>query len=225
MRWTLAARETSAACRRTAKSCRSDAPMPVSSLREAAQATVSNKHGHRGEREVSRKTIARGMPGETGVTVVTTLVCLFFYTRGCGRIERPAFPAPSDIRGQEIQAKLARKAAARSRAYIWRVIARSKSDEAIQSPSFRGDAEHRTRNLEIPRCAIAHLRSGAGAPSRNDGVWIASGSLSSGSPKARPRGEYDGYGSRRVPCHIRCRGAPGRSQPKAPPGGGGRARP
>src|SRR6516164_6535632 len=46
--------------------------------------------------------------------------------------------------------------------------------------SFRGDAKHRTRNLEIPRCAIAHPWSGAGAchraalradpvaPSRND---------------------------------------------------------
>ena len=50
--------------KRTAKSCGSDAPMPASSLREDAQATVSNKHGHRGEREVSRKTIARGMPGD-----------------------------------------------------------------------------------------------------------------------------------------------------------------
>jgi hypothetical protein len=50
--------------KRTAKSCRPGAPMPASSLREAAQATVSNKHGHRGEREVSRKTIARGMPGD-----------------------------------------------------------------------------------------------------------------------------------------------------------------
>ncbi len=29
--------------------------------------------------------------------------------------------------------------------------------------------KHRARNLEIPRCAIAHLRSGATAPSRNDG--------------------------------------------------------
>src|ERR1700756_4779979 len=38
------------------------------------------------------------------------------------------------------------------------------------TPSFLGDAKHRTRNLEIPRCAIAHLRSGANAPSRNDGV-------------------------------------------------------
>src|SRR4029079_10835252 len=97
MRWTLAARETSAACWRTAKSCRSGAPMPASSLREDAQATVSNKHGHRGEREVSRKTIARGMPGRSGVTVVTMLVCLLFHTRGCGRIARPAFPAPSEF--------------------------------------------------------------------------------------------------------------------------------
>jgi hypothetical protein len=38
--------------------------MLASSLREEAQATVSNKLGHRGEREVSRKTIARGMPGD-----------------------------------------------------------------------------------------------------------------------------------------------------------------
>src|SRR5260221_1988136 len=47
---------------RTAKSCRSDAPMLASSQREEAQATVSNKPGHRGEREVSRKTTAQGMP-------------------------------------------------------------------------------------------------------------------------------------------------------------------
>ena len=48
---------------RTVKSCRSDAPMLASSLREVAEATVSNKPGHRGEREVSRKTIAQGRPG------------------------------------------------------------------------------------------------------------------------------------------------------------------
>src|SRR6478735_4912611 len=80
MRWTLAARETSAACWRTAKSCGSDAPMPASSLREDAQATVSTKHGHRGEHEVSRKNIARGMPGRSGVTVVTNS-CVCFFTR------------------------------------------------------------------------------------------------------------------------------------------------
>src|SRR6476660_35978 len=66
--------------------------MPASSLREEAQATVSNKRGHREEHEVSRKTIARGMPGETGVTVVTTLVC-FFHLHARLRVHRaPGIP-------------------------------------------------------------------------------------------------------------------------------------
>ena len=39
------------------------------------------KAGHRGEHEVSRKTIARGMPGRSGVTVVTMLVCFFSFAR------------------------------------------------------------------------------------------------------------------------------------------------
>jgi hypothetical protein len=39
--------------------------------------------------------------------------------------------------------------------------------EATHGPSFRGDAKHRARNLEIPRCAIAHLRSG---PSDHPGM-------------------------------------------------------
>src|SRR6478736_1664360 len=51
---------------RTAKSCGSDAPGLASSLREEAQATVATKPGHRGEREVSRKTIAQGRPGYSG---------------------------------------------------------------------------------------------------------------------------------------------------------------
>src|SRR5881396_4285620 len=104
------------ALQRTAKSCGSDAPMLASSLREEAQMTVSNKPGHRGEREVSRKTIARGMPGRSGVTVVTTLVCFVFYrTRGCGRIARPAFPAPSDFQGRMVFAKTRTHRAARTR--------------------------------------------------------------------------------------------------------------
>jgi hypothetical protein len=53
--------------------------MLASSLREEAQATVSNKPGHREEHEGNRKTIARGMPGRSGVTVVTMLVCLFYF--------------------------------------------------------------------------------------------------------------------------------------------------
>src|SRR5579863_8747869 len=40
-----------------------------------------------------------GVSGVSGVTVVTTLVCFHFHrTQGCGRVERPAFPAPSDLR-------------------------------------------------------------------------------------------------------------------------------
>src|SRR6476646_10652767 len=91
---------------RTAKSCRSDAPMLASSLREEAQATVSNKPGHRGEHEVSRKTIARGMPGRSGVTVVTTLGCLFSSAPRLRRIKRPAFPAPSILGGANVLANL-----------------------------------------------------------------------------------------------------------------------
>ena len=68
--------------------------------------TVANKPGHRGERGGNRKTIARGMPGVSGVTVVTN-ERVYYTTRGCGRIGRPAFPAPSDYRGRNVQDKLA----------------------------------------------------------------------------------------------------------------------
>jgi hypothetical protein len=34
------------------------------------------------------------VPGVSGVTVVTNACAFYQYTRGCGRIERPAFPAP-----------------------------------------------------------------------------------------------------------------------------------
>jgi hypothetical protein len=62
---------------RTAKSCGPDAPTLASSLRDEAQTTVTKKPDRRGEHDISRKTIARGMSGETGVTVVTMLVCFF----------------------------------------------------------------------------------------------------------------------------------------------------
>ena len=47
----------------------------------APQATVAKEPGHRGEHEISRKTIARGMPECFGVPVVTTLVCFFQFAR------------------------------------------------------------------------------------------------------------------------------------------------
>jgi hypothetical protein len=55
---------------------------------------VANKPGHRGELEAAVKTIARGMPDVSGVTVVTNACAFYHCARGCGRAERPAFPAP-----------------------------------------------------------------------------------------------------------------------------------
>ena len=43
----------------------------------------------------------------SGVTVVTNARA-FYTTRGCGRIGRPAFPAPSVFRGSKLPAKLGR---------------------------------------------------------------------------------------------------------------------
>src|SRR6266404_6217010 len=64
---------------RTAKSCGSDAPiLGVKSARRSAGDGVKQR-GHRGEREVSRKTIARGMPGRSGVTVVTNSYACFYF--------------------------------------------------------------------------------------------------------------------------------------------------
>src|SRR6266403_1258977 len=49
----------------------------------------------------STKEAVKPLRGEcrviSGVTVVTTLVCFVFCTRGCGRVGRPAFPAPSEF--------------------------------------------------------------------------------------------------------------------------------
>src|SRR5260370_42585173 len=39
--------------------------------------------------------------------------------RGCGCIERPAFPAPSDIRGRDVLGKPRAKHAARSQSRVW----------------------------------------------------------------------------------------------------------
>ena len=69
---------------RTAKSCGPDAPMLASSLRQHPQATVATKPGHRGEREISRKTIARGRPVDSVEPVV--LPPCFFCTGPMGAI-------------------------------------------------------------------------------------------------------------------------------------------
>src|SRR5947199_3921451 len=135
---------------RTAKSCGSDVPMLASSLREEAQMTVSNKPGHREEHEGNRKTIARGMPGDFRcdrgdyARVLTLLIA----REASGALGARHSLRPLNSQGQDFNAKLARKAR-RDREAVFvnaslfenrirtAVIARSASDEAIHSSSFR----------------------------------------------------------------------------------------
>src|SRR5258705_2891883 len=203
---------------RTAKSCRSDAPMPASSLREEAQATVSNKPGHRGEHEVSRKTIARGMPGRSGVTVVTTLVCLFFYTRGCGSIVRPAFPAPSDFSGdgkfrqtsRERRGEIAKPCLYTAGCLKCEALGRWPG-ERKSGPSLRGAQATKQSTLRLRRCALLRF-------ARNDGLNTPSEfrplsrrhrprkraiQYSEALPTVRRRGSpscWDGSGNNNRPC-------------------------
>src|SRR5260370_20336209 len=95
--------------KRTAKSCRSGAPGLASSLREEAQATVATKPGHRGEREVSRKTIARGMPGDFRCDRGDYARVLFYFAReAAGALGTRHSLRPLISGGQELKAKLAR---------------------------------------------------------------------------------------------------------------------
>jgi hypothetical protein len=83
---------------RTAKSCGPDAPTLVSSWRVNRKRRWQTSMVTGESTKETVKTIVQGMPGDSGVTVVTMLVCfILFRTRGCGCIERPAFPAPSEF--------------------------------------------------------------------------------------------------------------------------------
>jgi hypothetical protein len=94
--------------------------MLLSSWRVSADDS-DKKAGHRGEHEGNRKTIARGMSGDSSVTVVTSARALYttrYYTRCCGRTERPASPAPSELSGRNIDGKPRAKHEARSRSCV-----------------------------------------------------------------------------------------------------------
>jgi hypothetical protein len=93
-----------------------------------APVTETRKPGLRGEREGNRKTIAQGMPVDFGGPVVTNSR-VFYYTRGCGCVVHPAFPAPSSLGGRDWSSN---PGAIRAAGRLSLVIARSVSDEAIQ---------------------------------------------------------------------------------------------
>ena len=62
------------------------------SRKQFHEATVAKEPGHRGEHEVTVKTIAQGELGVSGEPVVTMLVC-FFISHARLRVQRaPSFP-------------------------------------------------------------------------------------------------------------------------------------
>src|ERR1700730_3001129 len=87
--------------------------------------TVANKPGHRGARRKPLKPLRGECRAFSGVTVVTNARAYYHYTRGCGRIGRPAFPAPSDVGGRDARSKTRanarrdREAVARRHASRW----------------------------------------------------------------------------------------------------------
>jgi hypothetical protein len=83
----------------------------------SAQATVAIKPGHRGEREISRKTIVQGMPVVPALPVVTA-ACLLLLQAGHGCGLHPAFPVPSWFRGWLVLANPGRIGAAGTSLYV-----------------------------------------------------------------------------------------------------------
>src|SRR5437868_11569584 len=106
---------------------------------------------------------------EPGVTVVTMLVCFFILHARLRAHCAPGIPCALIFSGRKIHASLGRFAR------------RECGGGSLTRHVIPGRAPARTRNLEIPRCAIAHLRSG---PSDHPGMttkgrrcagpWIAS---------------------------------------------------
>jgi hypothetical protein len=67
---------------------------------------VANKPGRRGEHEISRKPLRRECRVNRRDRGDYARMLILFCMRGCGRIERPAFPAPSDWRVRKFLANL-----------------------------------------------------------------------------------------------------------------------
>jgi hypothetical protein len=86
-----------AAQKRTAKSCGPGIPTLMSSLRGDDLAGDGGKKARSPGRARRKplKPFAQGMPGDSGVTVVTNSYAILFCMRGCGCFGRPAFPVPS----------------------------------------------------------------------------------------------------------------------------------
>src|SRR6266567_4156752 len=126
--------------KRTAKSCGSDAPRLASSFAEASRPnraldkTISA--GRRWQNSMvteestkeAVKTIARGMPGDSGVTVVTMLVCFFYFAREAAGASSARHSLRPLNWGQRIHAPLGR-IAPRDRGFTSDVIRAANSTQ------------------------------------------------------------------------------------------------
>src|SRR4030081_1466588 len=116
--------------------------------------TVTKKPDHRGEHEVSRKTIARGMPGRSGVTVVTNSCAFYFAHEAAGASGARHSLRPLNSESGTFPAKLARKAAARSRSRV----APSLCLAVIASCVGRHCEEHRDKAIHSFLCRFTSPR-------------------------------------------------------------------
>jgi hypothetical protein len=151
---------------RTAKSCGPGAAT-LASIRPACagSATVTIKAAHRGEHEVSRKTSRAGKAGMSRLYLSNPCALYpMFSTRRCGRSQRPAFPAPSKERANEI-ARLRRNSRRENESACFHVIARSEATTLLR-------LLRKLRRAQVRRSASARRRKQS--TSQLVALWIAS---------------------------------------------------
>jgi hypothetical protein len=128
------------------------------------QTTVAKEPGHRGARRKPLKPLRAGMPGDSGVLVVTRVrftnaKC----TRGRGCSGHPAFPTPS--MGREINARLERIAPRGVKLCLdLASLRRAKQPRRCHSGAMR--------SIEP---GISRFRVWSFVPSRNDGAELLRG--------------------------------------------------
>jgi hypothetical protein len=144
--------------RRTAKSCGPGAATLASIPAGLCwRGNGDNKGRSPGRVRISRKPLARGKPGCPGCTCQTRVHSIATFAHGAaGAVGARLSLRPLPERGPTNLQDSSEKRAAGMRTCVSR-----RSGAARKS---------RTRNLEIPRCAIAHLRFVLRTP-RNDSGW------------------------------------------------------
>ena len=180
---------------RTAKSCGPDAPMLASSSRSRVGPTglrqdLSADDGGKQARSPGRarrkplKPLRAGTPGDSGVLVYSRA---FYQCKAHARLRVPrASGVPHALCWARDSSTARAHCAARARTCVWNwsdVIV----SEATQSIRRHSGA---MRSIEP---GISRFRVWSCGPSRNDGVWIASRSLSSGAIRATRLLRNDGW--------------------------------